>query len=211
MLLFDLNAVLHDSQHLPISLKSWESIYAFYNSPTRTFPFRTLLLLSIGLNQRSHPKCRNQRASWSQTQIVPALLNSTARWMKPTRSTQRLSSFFSALRTSMELFCGCYFWIAFKSGFRSSSNKKKKMVWINIHFNWTNNCTHICLRLKNSNQLETSLQNGKALLSSYENKLAREEVAPSDITSLEKTQRELAVRRLFYSLPLITTISHSDW
>ncbi|KAJ4932725.1 hypothetical protein JOQ06_011140 [Pogonophryne albipinna] len=46
-------------------------------------------------------------------------------------------------------------------------------------------------KLKNSNQLETSLQNGKTLLSSYENKLAREEVAPSDISSLEKTQREL--------------------
>ncbi|XP_037333023.2 periplakin [Pungitius pungitius] len=47
-------------------------------------------------------------------------------------------------------------------------------------------------KLKNSNQLETSLQNGKTLLSTLENKLAREEVAPSDITSLEKTQRELA-------------------
>lgn len=46
-------------------------------------------------------------------------------------------------------------------------------------------------KLKNSNQLENSLQNGKSLLSSYENKLAREEVAPSDISSLEKTQREL--------------------
>lgn len=49
------------------------------------------------------------------------------------------------------------------------------------------------LRLKNSNQLETSLNNGKTFLSSYENKLAREEVAPADISSLEKTQRELAV------------------
>ncbi|XP_059203859.1 periplakin [Centropristis striata] len=46
-------------------------------------------------------------------------------------------------------------------------------------------------KLKNSNQLETSLQNGKTFLSTYENKLAREEVAPSDISSLEKTQREL--------------------
>lgn len=46
-------------------------------------------------------------------------------------------------------------------------------------------------KLKNSNQLETSLQNGKTLLSGYENKLAREEVAPADISSLEKTQREL--------------------
>uniref|UniRef100_A0AAQ6ALL2 Desmoplakin SH3 domain-containing protein n=1 Tax=Amphiprion ocellaris TaxID=80972 RepID=A0AAQ6ALL2_AMPOC len=44
----------------------------------------------------------------------------------------------------------------------------------------------------NSNQLESSIQNGKTLLSTYENKLAREEVAPADITSLEKTQRELA-------------------
>uniref|UniRef100_A0A8D0A2K9 Periplakin n=1 Tax=Sander lucioperca TaxID=283035 RepID=A0A8D0A2K9_SANLU len=48
-------------------------------------------------------------------------------------------------------------------------------------------------KLKNSNQLETSLQNGKTLLSTYENKLAREEVAPADITSLEKTQRELDI------------------
>ncbi|KAM7372523.1 hypothetical protein PAMP_009685 [Pampus punctatissimus] len=47
-------------------------------------------------------------------------------------------------------------------------------------------------KLKNCNQLETSLQNGKTLLSTYENKLAREEVAPADISSLEKTQRELA-------------------
>lgn len=47
-------------------------------------------------------------------------------------------------------------------------------------------------KLKDSNQLETSLQNGKNLLSTYENKLAREEVAPADISSLEKTQRELA-------------------
>uniref|UniRef100_A0A8K9WRD8 Periplakin n=1 Tax=Oncorhynchus mykiss TaxID=8022 RepID=A0A8K9WRD8_ONCMY len=46
--------------------------------------------------------------------------------------------------------------------------------------------------LQNSNSLENSLQNGKSLLSSYENKLAREEVAPADISSLEKTQRQLA-------------------
>ncbi|KAM3598015.1 uncharacterized protein V6R79_012345 [Siganus canaliculatus] len=46
-------------------------------------------------------------------------------------------------------------------------------------------------KLKNSNNLEASLQNGKTLLTGYENKLAREEVAPADLTSLEKTQREL--------------------
>ncbi|CAG00798.1 unnamed protein product, partial [Tetraodon nigroviridis] len=46
-------------------------------------------------------------------------------------------------------------------------------------------------RIKNSNQLETSLQNGKTLLAGFENRLAREEVAPADITSLEKQQREL--------------------
>ncbi|XP_076000185.1 periplakin [Genypterus blacodes] len=46
-------------------------------------------------------------------------------------------------------------------------------------------------KLKNSNNLENSLQNVKTMLSTYENKLAREEVAPSDISSLEKTQREL--------------------
>ncbi|KAI7803000.1 periplakin [Triplophysa rosa] len=47
-------------------------------------------------------------------------------------------------------------------------------------------------KLQNSNSLETSLQNGKNLLSTYENKLAREEVAPSDLSSLDKTQSELA-------------------
>ncbi|XP_029013751.1 periplakin isoform X2 [Betta splendens] len=47
-------------------------------------------------------------------------------------------------------------------------------------------------KLKNSSELEASLQNGKTVLSAYENKLAREEVAPADLTSLEKTQRELA-------------------
>uniref|UniRef100_A0A667YWW4 Periplakin n=2 Tax=Myripristis murdjan TaxID=586833 RepID=A0A667YWW4_9TELE len=47
-------------------------------------------------------------------------------------------------------------------------------------------------KIKNSNRLENSLQNGKTFLSTYENKLAREEVAPADISSLEKTQRELA-------------------
>ncbi|XP_021180706.2 periplakin [Fundulus heteroclitus] len=47
-------------------------------------------------------------------------------------------------------------------------------------------------KLKNSNKLETSLQNGKTLLSSYENKLAREEVAPADIPAVERMQRELA-------------------
>uniref|UniRef100_A0A665U5B8 Uncharacterized protein n=1 Tax=Echeneis naucrates TaxID=173247 RepID=A0A665U5B8_ECHNA len=59
-------------------------------------------------------------------------------------------------------------------------------------------------KLKNSNQLETSLQNGKTLLSSYENKLAREEVAPADISSLEKTQRELAVMVFDGNLQLIS-------
>uniref|UniRef100_A0A3Q4HD13 Periplakin n=1 Tax=Neolamprologus brichardi TaxID=32507 RepID=A0A3Q4HD13_NEOBR len=43
-------------------------------------------------------------------------------------------------------------------------------------------------KLKNSNQLESSLQNGKTFLSTYENKLAREEVAPADVSSMEKTQ-----------------------
>lgn len=80
---------------------SRESICSFYNSPTWTFPLRTLLLLSVKLNRRSHLKYRKQRASWSQTQTVRARLNSTAKWMKPTRSTQRPSSFFSAFRTSM--------------------------------------------------------------------------------------------------------------
>lgn len=59
--------------------------------------------------------------------------------------------------------------------------------------------TRLCFRLKNSNQLENSIQNAKTLLTGYENKLAREEVAPADISSLEKTQRELGVRWLFHS------------
>lgn len=66
-----------------------------------TFLCRTSLLLSEGLNQRSLLKCRKHRASWSQTQVVPAHLNFTARWMRPTRSTPRWSSFFRALRRSM--------------------------------------------------------------------------------------------------------------
>ncbi|XP_068605686.1 periplakin [Brachionichthys hirsutus] len=46
-------------------------------------------------------------------------------------------------------------------------------------------------KMKNSNQLESSIQNGKMMLSTYENMLAREEVAPADATSLEKAQRQL--------------------
>lgn len=65
----------------------------------------------------------------------------------------------------------------------------------------------ICSRLRNSNQLETSLQSAKNILSTYENKLAREEVAPADISSLEKTQRELAVRCLFNPVTHLDNIS----
>uniref|UniRef100_A0A8C9ST74 Periplakin n=1 Tax=Scleropages formosus TaxID=113540 RepID=A0A8C9ST74_SCLFO len=46
-------------------------------------------------------------------------------------------------------------------------------------------------RLQDSNRLDNSLQNGKTLLSTYENKLAREEVAPSDLSSLERAQQDL--------------------
>uniref|UniRef100_A0A8D3DB00 Periplakin n=1 Tax=Scophthalmus maximus TaxID=52904 RepID=A0A8D3DB00_SCOMX len=68
-------------------------------------------------------------------------------------------------------------------------------------------------KLKNSNQLETSLQNGKTFLSTYENKLAREEVAPADLSSLEKTQRELGTLRLpsgGFSLPLASNEKKGD-
>lgn len=75
-----------------------------------------------------------------------------------------------------------------------ASSTYYKLNFLNgMHFWSLSNCTFLCFRLKNSNQLEASLQNGKAVLSTYENKLAREEVAPADIISLEKTQRELAV------------------
>ncbi|KAL7850061.1 hypothetical protein SRHO_G00194100 [Serrasalmus rhombeus] len=47
-------------------------------------------------------------------------------------------------------------------------------------------------KLQNTNRLENSIQNAKNVLSTYENRLAREEVAPSDLNSLEKTQRELS-------------------
>uniref|UniRef100_A0A9J7ZU02 Periplakin n=1 Tax=Cyprinus carpio carpio TaxID=630221 RepID=A0A9J7ZU02_CYPCA len=67
------------------------------------------------------------------------------------------------------------------------------------------NKVDLLLKLQNSYQLENSLQNGKTLLSTYENKLAREEVAPSDPTSLEKTQRELAVTKTAY------TSYHNDY
>lgn len=80
---------------------SKECVFALCNSPVQMFLSRTLLLLSEGLNQKSLLKCRKHRASWSQTQIVPAHLNFTAKWMRPTRSTPRWSNFFSALRRSM--------------------------------------------------------------------------------------------------------------
>ncbi|KAJ8386165.1 hypothetical protein AAFF_G00175890 [Aldrovandia affinis] len=47
-------------------------------------------------------------------------------------------------------------------------------------------------KLQNSNHLENSLQNGKSLLTTYENKLAREAVAPSDPRSLDNTLQDLA-------------------
>ena len=65
-----------------------------------------------------------------------------------------------------------------------------------------------CFRLKNSNRLENSLQNGKTLVSSYENKLAREEVAPAEISALEKTQRELAVSNATKSHTITYTLSY---
>ncbi|XP_017313913.1 periplakin [Ictalurus punctatus] len=46
-------------------------------------------------------------------------------------------------------------------------------------------------RLQNSNKLESSIQSCKNLLTPYENRLAREEIAPSDPTSLDKALREL--------------------
>ncbi|XP_064178533.1 periplakin-like isoform X1 [Anguilla rostrata] len=46
-------------------------------------------------------------------------------------------------------------------------------------------------KLVNSNQLETSLRNGKNVLSTFENTLVREEVAPSNLSALEKTQEDL--------------------
>ncbi|KAG7491993.1 hypothetical protein MATL_G00009710 [Megalops atlanticus] len=46
-------------------------------------------------------------------------------------------------------------------------------------------------KLVNSNRLESSLKNGKNALSTFENTLAREEVAPSDLSALEKTQQDL--------------------
>ncbi|KAJ8374148.1 hypothetical protein SKAU_G00047280 [Synaphobranchus kaupii] len=47
-------------------------------------------------------------------------------------------------------------------------------------------------KLQNSNQLENSLQNGKGLLATYENKLARETAAPSDPISMDNTLQDLA-------------------
>uniref|UniRef100_A0A7N6FIG6 Desmoplakin SH3 domain-containing protein n=1 Tax=Anabas testudineus TaxID=64144 RepID=A0A7N6FIG6_ANATE len=55
-----------------------------------------------------------------------------------------------------------------------------------------------CSQEKYGNYLEASLQNGKNVISTYENRLAREEAAPADIISLEKTQRELAVNHYFF-------------
>lgn len=64
------------------------------------FISRTLLQLSLRLNQRRPLRCRKRRASWPQTQVVPVHLSFTARWMRQTRSTPKLSSFFRALRRS---------------------------------------------------------------------------------------------------------------
>uniref|UniRef100_A0A8C7HIQ6 Periplakin n=1 Tax=Oncorhynchus kisutch TaxID=8019 RepID=A0A8C7HIQ6_ONCKI len=81
--------------------------------------------------------------------------------------------------------------------FLTSNPKCASAPQLNGKVNEANNkYDKINLLLQNSNRLENSLQNGKSLLSSYENKLAREEVAPADISSLEKTQRQLAVRWL---------------
>uniref|UniRef100_A0A8C9SKY2 Periplakin n=1 Tax=Scleropages formosus TaxID=113540 RepID=A0A8C9SKY2_SCLFO len=55
-------------------------------------------------------------------------------------------------------------------------------------------------RLQDSNRLDNSLQNGKTLLSTYENKLAREEVAPSDLSSLERAQQDLLHRNSQYCI-----------
>ncbi|KAM9457669.1 periplakin [Clarias gariepinus] len=46
-------------------------------------------------------------------------------------------------------------------------------------------------KLQNSNKLERSIQDCKSLLTPYETRLAREEVAPSDPASLDKALREL--------------------
>ncbi|KAJ8364075.1 hypothetical protein SKAU_G00129060 [Synaphobranchus kaupii] len=46
-------------------------------------------------------------------------------------------------------------------------------------------------KLLNSNQLENSLRNGKNMLSTFENTLAREEIAPSNLSALEKTKEDL--------------------
>ncbi|TSQ23945.1 Periplakin [Bagarius yarrelli] len=47
-------------------------------------------------------------------------------------------------------------------------------------------------RLQSSNRLENSIQKCKDLLTPYENRLAREEIAPADPSSLDKTLRELS-------------------
>ncbi|KAI1884655.1 hypothetical protein AGOR_G00228650 [Albula goreensis] len=51
-------------------------------------------------------------------------------------------------------------------------------------------------KLKNSNRLENSLQGGKALLTSFENKLAREAAAPSDPRSVDNALQDLAALSL---------------
>ena len=82
------------------SAKKAEGTDAFQITKPKTFPCRISLLLSVRSNQRSPLKCRSQRASWFQTQPVPALLNFTARWTKPARSSPTSSSSCRALRRS---------------------------------------------------------------------------------------------------------------
>lgn len=62
-------------------------------------------------------------------------------------------------------------------------------------------------RLQNSNKLENSIQNCKSLLAPYENRLAREEIAPSDPSSLDRALRELAVRCCLHTSPLLQTLT----
>ncbi|KAJ8250952.1 hypothetical protein GJAV_G00215220 [Gymnothorax javanicus] len=61
-------------------------------------------------------------------------------------------------------------------------------------------------KLQNSNRLEDSLQRGKSALAAYENKLARETVAPSDPISMDNTLQDLAEMSsdLRQNKPLIT-------
>lgn len=137
---------------------------------------------SVKLNRRRPPKFVRLRLSSNPTPSVPAPRSSPPRSTGLSTNTTRSSSCCSVRTIGMCL--GSFFMLVFAHTCEKPETK--------------NVLTYFC-RLQNSNKLETSIQNGKNLLMPYENRLAREEIAPSDPTSLDMALRELSVRHCLYT------------